>query len=78
MLEKSILTPPGISRLPFILGALWALALVLAGQAAANTQGLLLTSLGISLLDPSSFRGRTKGDRVLIFTAAPLASADSG
>lgn len=43
------LTPPGISPLPFILGALWAVALVLAGQAAVNTQGLLLTSLGISL-----------------------------
>jgi phosphatidate cytidylyltransferase len=43
------LTPPGVSRLPFLLGALWAIALVLGGQAASSAQGLLLTSLGISL-----------------------------
>ena len=43
------LTPPGISRLPFLLGALWVIALVLGGQAAVSAQGLLFTSLGISL-----------------------------
>ena len=43
------LTPPGTSRLPTILGMLWAIALVLGGQAASDADNLLLVSLAISL-----------------------------
>ena len=43
------LTLPETGRLPFTLGALWAIALVLGGQAASDADNLLLISLGIFL-----------------------------